>query len=444
MVEDLHLSVLRDVFEDVKKSHETLTVNNYTINRDLIILFSPFLKDILASIPDFGSSNRVTITIPDVSIFSLMMVNELLLHGKCGIKTPADARDLYTTLRFLGIDVQRLESGNVDAEEIVINVAAESGQSNVNELQGKKVVFTFDENNGGGQQDDDDPHHNNSATASQKPAKPHFSRQSKLQIKKEMTTAEPEQPIFETPQQDPEPAPMDIETTTPQELQETETSQVKEPEACHKECQKCKKLFPTILMLKNHYCGHFLSILKKKFQSSYSGLNCLECNKSFTSVNNLLVHIGIVHDKINQVLKMKKIPELPPTEHINTHHEDIKNVPLVQPDTAPTQSQRPDPAASAPLQATKTPSAPAEAAAGDTELPAPPQTPVRRLKESNTPAPVPEKRSLDQECNFTQECQVCLLLINCRACYLSIRAKLYLLRYIHNSLNKILCTSQFS
>ena len=31
-----------------------------------------------------------------------------------------------------------------------------------------------------------------------------------------------------------------------------------------------------------------------------------------------------------------------------------------------------------------------------------------------------------------------------RACYLSIRAKLYLLRYIHNSLNKILCTSQFS
>ena len=109
MVEDLHLSVLRDVFEDVKKSRETLTVNNYTINRDLIILFSPFLKDILASIPDSGSSNRVTITIPDVSIFSLMMVNEILLHGKCGIKTPADARDLYTTLRFLGIDVQRLE-----------------------------------------------------------------------------------------------------------------------------------------------------------------------------------------------------------------------------------------------------------------------------------------------------------------------------------------------
>ena len=36
---------------------------------------------------------------------------------------------------------------------------------------------------------------------------------------------------------------------------------------------------------KNHYCGHFLSIIKKKLQSSYSDLNCLEkaCNKKFPS-----------------------------------------------------------------------------------------------------------------------------------------------------------------
>ena len=37
---------------------------------------------------------------------------------------------------------------------------------------------------------------------------------------------------------------------------------------------------------KKHYCGHFLSIIKKKFQSLYSDLSCLEkaCNKKFPSL----------------------------------------------------------------------------------------------------------------------------------------------------------------
>ena len=86
-----------------------------------------------------------------------------------------------------------------------------------------------------------------------------------------------------------------------------------ELESCGKECLKCKKRFRNNLMLKKHYCWHFQMILGKKFQSSFSELKCLECNKDFTSKHKLLVHIGIVHDKINQVLKMKNIPGLPPT-----------------------------------------------------------------------------------------------------------------------------------
>ena len=86
---------------------------------------------------------------------------------------------------------------------------------------------------------------------------------------------------------------------------------------------------------KKHYCGHFLSIIKEKFQSSYSDLNCLEkaCNKKFPSLQKLLVHIDVVHDKINTILKMKGIDELP-SYQISTQNikpQDVKNEPSSKP-----------------------------------------------------------------------------------------------------------------
>ena len=105
--ENLHLSVLKKAFEEVKSSKDTITVNNYTIHRGLLLLFSPFISDLLASIPE---SNPAIITIPDTNLFDLVNVSELLLHGTCtNVKSTSDARDLFITLRTLGIDVQRLE-----------------------------------------------------------------------------------------------------------------------------------------------------------------------------------------------------------------------------------------------------------------------------------------------------------------------------------------------
>ena len=114
------------------------------------------------------------------------------------------------------------------------------------------------------------------------------------------------------------------------------------PETWHKwneklEVNQCKKMSETVPNTddaeKNHYCGHFLSIIKEKFQSSYSDLNCLEkaCNKKFPSLQKLLVHIGVVHDKINIILKMKWIEELPSYQIStqNTKPQDVKNEPSI-------------------------------------------------------------------------------------------------------------------
>merc|ERR1739838_1059487 len=123
----------------------------------------------------------------------------------------------------------------------------------------------------------------------------------------------------------------------------------------------------------------------------YSDLNCLEktCNKKFPSLQKLLVHIGVVHDKINAILKMKGIEELPPYQIPTQNTKQQANVTPEQPVATP------KPANKAPLLAP----------------PVTPQTPAMKTAEvdsltsvAQTPS---EKKSLDKECNFTQECQVC-------------------------------------
>ena len=415
MVEEpnLHLSVLRDAFEDVKSTKDTITVNNYSVNRGLVVLFSPFLQDLLASIPN-SLSDHAHITIPDVSLFSILNLNELLLRGTCSnVKSTGDARDLFVTLRTLGIDVQRLEFGSEGAEEeTVINVASADAEE-INQHQGRRIVYTYDLPNN----DDEMSNSEGQNSSDQQQAKPSspVPPPPPIQIKKEKNT-EPE--ASESPQafSIPQPEPMETEVATPQEPKETEKEQVSdkvEPKMPEKletnQCKKCNKYFPTLMMLKNHYCGHFLSHIKKKFQSSYKDLTCLECNKNFPSLQKLLVHLGVVHDKINQVLKMKGFEELPPNQmptQNSNKQQDIKNVPLIQPTAKSQTSVTPEQPITTPKSAKKVSPAPSAPV-----TPTPPQPSAKKTTESDNSEPVTqppaEKKSLDKECNFTQECQVC-------------------------------------
>ena len=419
--ENLHLSVLKKAFEEVKSSKDTITVNNYTIHRGLLLLFSPFISDLLASIPE---SNPAIITIPDTNLFDLVNVSELLLHGTCtNVKSTSDARDLFITLRTLGIDVQRLERrSDGSEEEAVINVASEDA-ADINHHQGRKVVFTFDLPNDEEASNEQSQNSTEQQTAnSSSPLPP----PQPIQIKKEVEVAEPpntQDQAFCNPQQDSEPnVPMETEAVTPQEPKEKETEMTQATETdegmkleTHK-CQKCQKHFPTLIMLKSHYCGHFLSIIKKKFQSSYSDLNCLEknCNKKFPSLQKLLVHIGVIHDKINIILKMKGIEELPPNQMPTENSKpskDVKSEPLIKPTSKPATPTIKQKQGVTPEQAVATPKPANSNTVPISAPPVPPQTPARKTSEVDSPTSVAqtpsEKKSLDKECNFTQECQVC-------------------------------------
>ena len=73
-------------------------------------------------------------------------------------------------------------------------------------------------------------------------------------------------------------------------------------------CEKCHKPFSTVILLKYHYCSHFMSLLKKNYEHLLdSNNNCQECKRTFQNSRRLLLHIGVNHDKINDILEYRGI-----------------------------------------------------------------------------------------------------------------------------------------
>ena len=56
----------------------------------------------------------------------------------------------------------------------------------------------------------------------------------------------------------------------------------------------------------------FRGLLKKKYAELFEDNKCLICQKTFANSGRLLLHIGVQHDKINEILKSKGLRVLPP------------------------------------------------------------------------------------------------------------------------------------
>ena len=69
--DDLHKMVMKGAFEDLKSRSETVVVNGLIhINRNVLLLFSPFLRDIVSTIP--GLSDTSSIILPETSIKTII------------------------------------------------------------------------------------------------------------------------------------------------------------------------------------------------------------------------------------------------------------------------------------------------------------------------------------------------------------------------------------
>ena len=140
---------------------------------------------------------------------------------------------------------------------------------------------------------------------------------------------------------------------------ETEASLGQNSSEAKNKCEKCYKGFPSLTLLRYHYCSHFRctfpfffhclqfilrmtlmkiprclfimlffssscfsgtnnlvllfrGLLKKKYAELFEDNKCLICQKTFANSGRLLLHIGVQHDKINEILKSKGLRVLPP------------------------------------------------------------------------------------------------------------------------------------
>ena len=403
--DDLHKMVMKGAFEDFKSRSETVVVNGLIhINRNVLLLFSPFLRDIVSTIP--GLSDTSSIILPETSIKTIIKLQELLTTGGCSDAGDVkDAKELLETLQSLGVDITQLKysrSNSTARSETEVELGDDDHvqQSVENAVKaGKDVVFTLKKTVSDEPESNENssksPIHEESTTTSSSPT---------MQIKKERVfdAEEPSPTDVSTENSSPEPMDQDQQ----QHVQEKPEAQPQEPaqnpqeqvaaasENVKNQCEKCQKAFSNVNQLKHHYCGHFPSIIKKKFASSYKDQKCLECSRVFPTVEKVLLHLGIIHDKINIILKLKGLKELPPNSLTNpgannTKQQDVKNVSLIK---------RPLVINETPFK--NSPSTPVSS----TPSTAPPP---KRVSTSAPPTPALEKKSLDEECNFDLHCQVC-------------------------------------
>ena len=418
-VNDLHLGVLQDAFLDLKTRQQPFIVNRvFNFNKDILLLFSPFIRDIIFNLPPNACMEAPSLLIPDVDVKTVMKVQELLQTGYCwDMSSIMETKELFEACRTLGIDVTKLYFGkdSVENPNEEMNIHMEDVDNNFNENfrqrrnEGREVAFLFNANYSS-------PDHDGNAAEPPVPDQPPSSDErtaapSAIQIKKEKVTVAEETPSNRVNAEESEP----MDQSSPPEANE-KVNQDPAPAAVvtpklvpvsGNQCEKCKSQLASIPHLKRHYVGHFLSFMKKKYAgTAYKDDKCLECSKVFPRIQDLMTHLAVQHDKINPILKMKGYKELPLSSTLAKEKPDVKNIPTFQPKQPPQSMPKPAPVSksqASPAAETISPPGPPPPAL------CPPQTPVRQSAAA-AQSPVPpasEKKRLDDECNFNQECQVC-------------------------------------
>ena len=83
-------------------------------------------------------------------------------------------------------------------------------------------------------------------------------------------------------------------------------NQKKKSKKLKKKCQICNHSFDaTSLILQHVVAKHFFSEIKENATDLYQGTNCLICDKGFSTEVYLVLHIGVKHKKVNDVLLQK-------------------------------------------------------------------------------------------------------------------------------------------
>jgi len=411
-MEDLHGVVLTQAFSSLLASPRRLSVvtsdhRHLSLARSVLLLFSPLLRRLLGSVP--AGAPDPALLLPGVTALTMMQLEDLLTTGSGGAGSPAEVRAVLEAAALLELPVAAVQAGEAGpATRLAMAATSDAVVADTlrrEQGRGKGLLLVANTT-----EQEAPPAEKEATVAKPKtPAKP----AAPVQVKRE-PVAEEETNAEETNETQPQGA---AETNQENDGDDSEDAKNK--------CVKCNKGFASLTLLRYHYCSHFRGLLKKRFSSLFNDNKCLVCQKNFANSGRLLLHIGVQHDKINEILRLKGMPVLPPFvtagegEHATTPAPAVSKVePMDTVEAAPAPAPAPNPAlapAPAPSEATPkpvprtaTPPLPLNLATPSalniTRVAAPTAPPAAEAVTPRCPeAPRPDTTP----CNYDLACEVC-------------------------------------
>ena len=389
--DDEHVAVLEAAFKLMSSSPSQVVITGrgskkVSLPRDVLVLFSPLVRSLLADLPCHAHISAPLLSLPDVSASSLLKLQDILSLGHCQDSLSLkQTKELLDACQLLGLDIKKLHIGQERTEghtsDVTVNLdSVDTRERDISAIiqqrrtEGNQIILT------------------KSFKKQTKPSSVGFteSKEPMVVVKKENVFAGDE-----------------VQSQGfVQEKMETEQPAAPPPPSPSREkyqCEKCKKVQETALLLKYHYCSHYMDVLRKRFDGHEDSKKniCFICKKTHPNNRRLLLHIGVNHDKINDVLKLKGFKQLPPAPEkagdtkkssrgggtvADKRSFDIRSMMDVKTATASTPPPGPSPPAP-----TLTPSLTSPSPRADSPAAVKPR----------------EKNPLVSECNFSLECQVC-------------------------------------
>jgi len=416
-MEDLHGLVLTQAFSSLLASPRRLSVvtsdhRHLSLTRSVLLLFSPLLRRLLGAVPP-GAPDPALL-LPGVTAATMMQLEDLLTTGRGGAGSPAEVRAVLEAAKLLELPVAALQAGEEGpAARLAMAAASDTVVADTlrrEQGRGRGLLLVGCATEQAAPPAEKEP----TAAKPKTPAKP-AAAPAPVQVKREPVVEE-ETNAEET---------NETSETQPQAAAETNQDNAAgdDSEDAKNKCVKCNKGHASLTLLRYHYCSHFRGLLKKRFSSLFNDNKCLVCQKNFANSGRLLLHIGVQHDKINEILRLKGMPVLPPFVSAGEggHAPTVSKMepmdtmepapaPSPVPNPAPTPTPAPSEAAPKPVPQTATPPLPLNLATPSalniTRVAAPTAPPTA---EAATPPPRrPEAPRPDTTpCNYDLACEVC-------------------------------------
>ena len=292
--DDRHELVLEAAFKLMSSSGSQVTLSGrdnkrVSLPRDVLVLFSPLLRSLLSDLPCISRLADPVLILPEVTFSNLFRLQDLLMSGSCqdslGLQ---ESRELLDTCHQLGLDITRLHltsqeaaggGGESPASEVTLNLDhVDTRQAEISAIirqrrqEGNQIILT------------------KSFKKQTSPAPSELPPAKKAKTTKDLAA---KVPMVAIKKENVLPPPASEEV--PEPASQPSVRRAKFP------CEKCKKVQETALLLKYHYCSHYMDILRKRYDGTEDAKKniCFICKKTHPNSRRLLLHIGVNHNKIN-------------------------------------------------------------------------------------------------------------------------------------------------